>query len=110
MQNLLDKKLSKLKAGIAEDEEDSESAVTKIVADPLTKLENRLEMLKKLKVKGNEKFPLEMDACLKIPTDKRVMILNHHFNEDGEGEPHNSGEVIRADGPIIYSESPDHFW
>lgn len=36
----------------------------------------------------------EIDYAISVPSSRRVMLLNHHINQEGEGEPEDKEEII----------------
>jgi len=45
-------------------------------------------------LKGKSVLKEEIENCKKIPEANRVFFKNHIITEDGEGEPHQSGQEI----------------
>ena len=47
--------------------------------DPLTSFQNKLHNLKKIKIDGMNKFDLELESCMKIPSEKRYKLVDTQF-------------------------------
>lgn len=54
-----------------------------------------LDDIKKLKIKGESVLKKEIDYSISVPNTKRVFMINHHVNPEGEGEPSNREEIIK---------------
>ena len=91
-ETLLEKHSNFLSSKYREESESSDEP------DPITKLESQLDNMRSLSVKGSEKFGLELNSCLKIPEHKRMLMTNHFFNDQNEGEPNKKEELIISQG------------
>jgi hypothetical protein len=54
-----------------------------------------LNEIKKLKIKGESILKKELEYSINVPPTKRLIMLNHHINPEGEGEPYDRDEVIK---------------
>ena len=50
--------------------------------------------IKGLKIRGQNILKKELEYCMSIPSEHRVLMVNHYLTESGEGEPSEKEEII----------------